>query len=59
MELGLQALAAGGSIMVGTLQGGRREQCRFEPERNDAGRMVDMLAFDKYLAGIRKEGTSA
>lgn len=58
MELGLHALAAGGSIMVGTLQGGHREQCRFEPERDDAGKMVDMPAFDKYLAGIRKEGTS-
>lgn len=56
MELGLRTLAAGGSLMVGTLQGGKREQCRFEPERDHDGVLADEPAFDNYIAGIRKQG---
>jgi len=56
MQLGLQTLAAGGSAMVGTLQGGKGEICRLEVERDDAGNMTDKIAFDNYLTGIRKQG---
>ena len=55
MELGLQTLAAGGAIMVGTLQGGKRETTRFEPERDDAWSMTDKPAFDAFLGGVRKQ----
>ncbi len=56
MELGLQTLAAGGAMMVGTLQGGKREVSRFEAERDKAGNMTDQPAFDNYLRGVRKTG---
>ena len=56
MELGLETLAAGGATMVGTLQGGRRETTRFEPERDDARSMTDKPAFQSYLSGVRKLG---
>ena len=56
MELGLQTLAAGGALMVGTLQGGKREVSRFEAERDEAGNMTDQPAFDAYLRGVRKTG---
>ena len=56
MELGLQTLAAGGALMVGTLQGGKREVSRFEAERDVAGNMTDQPAFDNYLRGVRKTG---
>ena len=58
MELGLQTLAAGGALMVGTLQGGKREVSRFEAERDEAGNMTDQPAFDAYLRGVRKTGAS-
>ena len=56
MELGLQTLAAGGALMVGTLQGGKREVSRFEAERDEAGNIIDQPAFDNYLRGVRKTG---
>ncbi|CAL8471472.1 g11014 [Coccomyxa elongata] len=63
MEAGLRAMAAGGSLMVGTLQGGSREATRFEPDRNAAGTITDPAAFDAFLGrvragGIRKNGTT-
>lgn len=56
MELGLQTLAAGGASMVGTLQGGKGETTRFEPERDDARRITDKPAFEAFLSGVRKQG---
>lgn len=56
VALGLEALAAAGSQMVGTSQGGRREVTRHEAFRNESGTMTDQPAFRKYLDGVRKEG---
>lgn len=56
MEAGLQAMAAGGSLMVGTLQGGSREATRFEPDRDAAGAMTDPAAFDAFLGRVRAGG---
>ena len=52
-------MAAAGSLMVATLQGGRRETTRFEPDRDASGAMTDPAAFDGFLAGIRAEGAAA
>lgn len=57
MEAGLRAMAAGGSLMVGTLQGGRREATRFEPDRDATGAMTDPAAFDSFLGRVRAEGS--
>lgn len=60
MQLGLRALAAGGSLMLGTLQGGRREVTRFEPERDPkTGNLADQPAFEQYLGRVQKEGAQA
>lgn len=56
MEAGLRAMAAAGSLMVGSLQGGRREVTRFEPDRDSSGAMTDPAAFDDYLGRVRAEG---
>ena len=56
MELGLQTLAAAGATMMVTLQGGKREECRFNAERDKAGDMANQAAFDNYLRGVRKTG---
>ncbi|EIE19802.1 FAD/NAD(P)-binding domain-containing protein, partial [Coccomyxa subellipsoidea C-169] len=56
MEAGLRALAAGGSLMVGTLQGGSREATRFEAARGTNGAMTDPAAFDGFLDRVRAEG---
>ncbi len=59
MEAGLRALAAGGSLMVGTLQGGSREATRFEAARGTNGAMTDPAAFDGFLGRVRAEGGAA
>lgn len=56
MELGLRALAAAGALMVGTVQGGKRENTRYEPPRDASGAMTDPAAFDAFLGRVRKEG---
>lgn len=56
MEAGLQAMAAGGSLMVGTLQGGAREATRFEPDRDANGAMTDPAAFNAFLGRVRAGG---
>ena len=58
MEAGLRAMAAAGSLMVGSLQGGRREVTRFEPARDSSGAMTDPAAFDDYLGRVRAEGAA-
>jgi hypothetical protein len=60
MQMGLRALAAGGALMVATLQGGRREMTRFEPERDpQTGDMTDQPAFEQYLGRVNKEGMTS
>lgn len=58
MEAGLRVLAAAGSVMLGTVQGGGREATRFEPHRDDAGNILDPDALETFLAGVRKLGAS-
>lgn len=57
MILALEALAAAGSQMVGTSQGGAKEKTRHEAFRDEETlEMEDMPAFKKYLEGMRKQG---
>ena len=57
MILALEALAAAGSQMVGTSQGGAKEKTRHEAFRDEETlEMEDMPAFEKYLEGVRKQG---
>jgi len=60
MILALEALAAAGSQMVGTSQGGKMQDTRHEALRDEETKvMEDEPAFRKYLKGVRKNGVSS